>query len=847
MASKTTKSPTDIPQAADQDDVQEQLKQQLQQLLPGVIPQDSGPLMHVSADDQPPASKRKSIEEVEAIVKQLEERAKDYVRNRIMHRATRCQAYFFAEPVGEFTPTGEGRSDYVDTAVADTIRWLECPLVEAFCGTQKIVDFIARNSAQEQSAEAVNAMVNRVWQDNKGYEVMRTWINDALLTPGGVIKIYWEPDSKLKTERFKGLSDDEFGIIAVAAHAGELEVIEHTIYQNQQLGSLTVLQHGMAMAGANSTGTMAPPVAQQIQQGVQQGANPQQIAQNVQVDPNLPPISQTLHDVKVVYRPDGKKGKVKIVNVPLEEFYVDPSARCIEDARYAAHACFKTISELRAMGFDEELLETLEDREDDPRLTELYLARNRLDQANTWAFDHVQEDDALREVLVVEAYLLMDYDGDGIAEWRKITKAGNTMLMNEPVDGNPFCVMSSMPISHTLFGMSVAELALGIQKHNTHLVRSMEDNVSYGANAAIWIDANAVDAEHVLEIGPGTVIPVNGDGNAAIGVVPNSSGDIAAVTEMLELLDTIKQERTGVQKLTRGSDADIVNETASGYAMMSEYAESRTKLIARHFAETGVKPAALRIQALLAQHQDEYMQVRLNGQTVQADPLDAHQQYDLDIQVGLGTGDKGRTLGALMQILQLQQQAMAQSTGMVDLNLVYNTVERVVAALGIANVGEFVRKPPSPMPTPPQPQVSPEDQVKLQIAQQSAQAEQQRQERQAQLDAMRIQAQAKADNAQMQMDFNYKMQLLEKQKEIEQLKAILSTAQQREAAALQAGVSPQAEAAMFNETFRSTENKFSDALTGVNMQMSGEYDKFLNAVINAPEPNTPDQTGQQQG
>ena len=846
MASRKSKqAPIIIVQnpEPDQDLVQEQLKQQLQKLLPGTLPTDNGPVMHASVDDDGASnsSKRLSPETVLAIVNQYEQKGKDYVRDKVMYRATRCQEYMFAQATGDFEVTGSGRSDFVDTSVADTVRWLECPLVEAFCGTQKIVDFMARNSAQEQSAEMINAMVNHVWQENDGYEVMRTWINDALITPGGIVKVYWEPDSKLEAMRFRGLTDDEFAIMQLAAMAGEYEIVSHDIYQNPQLEQLTVLQHSLAMVGANTSGQLAPPIAPQIQQAMQQGANPMQIAQNVQVDPNVPQISQTLHDVKVVNRPDGKKGKVKIVNVPLEEFYVDPSAKRIKDARYAAHACRKTISELRVMGFDEDTLDSIDDREDDPRLTELYLTRNRMDQANAFDFDYTNRDPSLREVLVVEAYLLMDYDGDGIAEWRKILKAGNTILMNEPCDGNPFCVMTSIPIQHTLFGMSVAELAMNIQKQNTHLIRSMEDNISYGANAALWVDATSVDMSHVLEIGPGSVIPVEGNGNELIGVLPNSSGDVASVVQLLEMFDTIKQERTGVQKLTQGSDADIINQTATGYLAMTDRSEQRTKLIARHFAETGVKPAALRIQALLAEYNDEYMQVRLNGQVLAADPMEARKQYDLDVQVGLGTGDKSRTVGALMQILNLQQQSMEQNTGMVDLNLVYNTVERLVGSLGIANVGEFVHKPPSPTPQTPPPQMSPDKQADVQIQQQKAQADAQQQERQAQLDAMKIQAQATSDEKQMQMDFNYKMQLLEKQKEIEQLKAILLTAAQREQYALQAGVNPQTEAAMFNETFSSTDKTFQDALTSINMQMSGQHNDFLNAVINAPEPATPDQ------
>ncbi|KAK46346.1 hypothetical protein BG58_10970 [Caballeronia jiangsuensis] len=844
MARKTKQSPSAlIPQDVPaQDDVQEQLKQQFSQLLPGVLPQDEGPHIKASVDVDGPKSKRMDDDTLLAIVNQLEERAKTYVRSKVMHRATKIQEYFFAQADGDFAQNQNGRSDFVDTSVADTVRWLECPLVEVFCGTQKIVDYIANNSAQQQSAESIEAMVNHVWQQNDGYEIMRTWINDALINPAGIVKIFWEPDSTRKSTRYEGLSDDEFAVIALAAQAGECMIVSHDQYQNPQFDPLTVLQHGLAMAGAS--GAPSPAIAPQLQQQAQAGANPLQIAANTQIDPNLPAISNTLHDVTVVVMPDGKKGKVKIENIPLDEFYVDPTARRIKDARYAAHACKKTISELRAMQFDPDLLDDIENT-DDPAFTELAIARNRMDDVTGFDYDLGNRDPSMREVTVVEAYVQMDYDGDDIAEWRKIVKAGNTILLNEPCDGNPFCVMVSVPISHTLFGMSVAELAMNIQKQNTAFIRALIDNVTFGADAALWVQSDAVDITHVQTIGPGSVIPIDSDNPAAaIGVVPNSSGDVAALTQVLELFDLLKQERTGVMKNVQSNDADMINDTATGYLKQIEQGEARTKLITRHFSETGVKPAALRIQALLAQHQDEYMEVRINGQTLKADPMDARNQFDMRVQVGLGTGDKGRTFGALAQILQLQMQAMQQNTGMVDLNLIYNTVERMVGSLGVANASEFVHKPPSPMPQVPPPQVSPDKQAELQIEQQKAQSEQQRQERQAQLDAMRIQAQAKTDNEQRQMDFQYKLQLLEKQKEIEQLKAILAISAQREQAAFQAGVSPEAEQAMFNETFHSTEQAYGSALTGINMHMSGEMDDLINTISNAPDPTTPDQSGE---
>jgi hypothetical protein len=711
-------------------------------------------------------------------------------------------------------------------------------LLDVFCGTDDVVNFVARNQEQEKSADMTTAMVNYVWHsENPGYEIARTWIHDALWTPGGIIKVYWEPDLKPESTLYRGITDMQYGLIVQGAQSGEFAIIKHKQYANPNFAPLTVLQHGLAMANG-----LSQPVAPQLQQGVQQGAQPMQLAQQTQLDPLDPAISQNLHDVVVYRTPDhekNSKGQVKIQNIPLEEFYFDPLARNVREATYSAHARRMTISDLRGMGFDPDVLDEISNTQFDPEMSPTFLARTRLQGAYAYSHFNNSVDPSMREVIVIESYILMDYDQDGIAEWRKIIHCGNTILLNERTDGNPFILLVANAIPHTAFGISPAEQAHNAQVNQTALVRALIDNVQYGANAMTYAVDGQVNMDDLLDSRPGGVVRVKDP--EAVGVLQNSSGDVAGVTTVLEMMDTMKQERTGVQKLTQGSDADIINTTATGYTAMTERSEQRIKLIARHFAETGFKPLALRIQALLAQYPDEYMQVRLDGQVVEADPRDAANKFDVKVKVGLGTGDKARELAYLQQILALQQQAIQTSTGMTNLNLVHNTVQKLIRAMGM-NPDEFVCAPPAPMPQPPQPQVPPEVQAKLQMQQSQQQADQQQQERQAQLDAMKIQAQASSDEKQMVMDHQQKMALQQSQADNDRLKLILQAAIQREQAAMAAKVNPQEEGAMFNETFASTQKTFTDAMTSINMKMSGQYNDFLHAVINAPEPDAPDQS-----
>lgn len=820
---------------------------QINQLLPGLLPQDDES-MDASADMRTANGGGNELEplsdlEVVGILNVKEERAKRFIQDDISIRAARSNEFYLAQPEGIFrSPESPGRSNYVDSSVADTINWLLPPLVEVFCGTEDVVNFVARSHAQERSAEMTTAMVNHVWRvQNKGYKIARTWMHDALMAPAGVIKVYWEPDLTPKTTHFRGLTDLQYELMALAAEAGEHAIVKHKQYRNPDFDPLTVIQHGIALSSGQ-----APAIAPQVQQGMQQGANPMQVAQNAQIDPGNPEISQHLHDIVVfedVNPHSNSRGRVKIENIPLEEFYFDPQARDVEDATYVAHARRITVSDLRAMGFDADVLDNISDITNDPSMTNTFLRRTELQGAYTYSDFTNAVDPSMREVVIVEAYVKMDYLQTGIAEWRKIIRCGNTILLNEAVDGNPFLLLVSNPLPHLAFGVSTAEQAQNAQLNQTQLMRALIDNVNLGANAQMYVVDGQVNMDDALDSRPGGLIRVKEAG--AIGVVQSGSGDTAGVSMLIETLDTMKQERTGVQKLTQGSDADIVNETATGYQAMTQRAEQRIKLMAREFAENGFKPLALRIQKLLAMHQSEYLQIRLNGQIIEADPMDAANQFDVDVKVGLGTGDKSKTVAALNTILQMQQQAISQATGMSNLYLVHNTIEKLVRAMDFPNVEDFFTKPTSPMPQPPQPQMSPDVQAQVQIQQQKAQAEAQRQERQAQLDAMRIQAQATKDDQQAQMAHQREMAKMQMQQDIEREKLYLQAAIQREQAALQAMISPQEEAAMFNETFSSTSRTLSDALTNINMQASGDYDRFLQAVIDAPEPNAPDTPPQQ--
>jgi hypothetical protein len=133
---------------------------------------------------------------------------------------------------------------------------------------------------------------------------------------------------------------------------------------------------------------------------------------------------------------------------------------------------------------------------------------------------------------------------------------------------------------------------------------------------------------------------------------------------MLEYLDRIQEKRTGITANSQGLDPNILqNTTAAAVAAMQNAAAGRVELVARTFAETGVRDLFLNILHLLGKYQDKARIVRLQGKYVSVDPREWKSQYDVYINVGLGTGTREQQLTMLSMILQKQEALLGTPIG----------------------------------------------------------------------------------------------------------------------------------------------------------------------------------------
>lgn len=588
--------------------------------------------------------------------------------------------YYYGKPIGDLTPPSiDGRSAVVDTSVMDTVEWMLPSLLKTFAGGDKVVEFQAKSEQFEQEAKHVTEYIgNHVFYvQNHGFNILHTWFKDALLAKNGIIKIWWDKTQEEAREDYVGLSDNELGMILQDKH---VEPLQHTSYPDE-MGAM-------------------------------------------------------LHDIAVKRVAD--KGFCRIENVPPEEFLISRRAKNCEDSPFVAHRFERTIGELKESGYKN--VDSLSSDDSDGAFgTERVSRRIQNDETPYGRTGQETQDPASRVVWVTECYLKVDYDGDGIQEWRKVVRAGNQILENVECDGQPFVSLTPVPIPHQFFGLSIADLAMEAQRTKTSLMRALIDNLYLQVNGRTWALEGQVNLDDLLTNRPGGIVRVKRPD--AVGALQAGGGDLASAMQMLDYVDQQKENRTGFTRNSQGMAADALNQqTATGMNIVTNRSDMRQELIARNFAENGIRQLFLKILELISKYQDKSERIKATDGWVDIDPREWKNQFHLTVNVGLGTGNKDQ----ITQNLQTLFGAMQQSAnfGVVKPNNIYEAGIKLAETLGFSNPQKYFTDPATLPPPPPPPQ-DPNlmmIQSQVQIAQQGMELEKQKTLAKIQQDQLKLDA-----------------------------------------------------------------------------------------------------------
>jgi hypothetical protein len=614
------------------------------------------------------ATKPMDDAELESIIGQDLTDAVSYIDSDLSPTRAKGTEYYRGDLFGNEV---EGNSKVVAMEVRDTVSAMLPSLMRVFFNSENVVEFTPRGPEDVKSAQQATDYANYVFQnDNAGFLTTYAIFKDALVRKCGIAKFWWEDEERVRIEEYTGLDEQTLQMLMQEPGA-EVQIVMSYPDPNvdEMLMDTVDPMTGMPIA-------MPAPM---------------------------------LHDVQI--KRITKDGRIKIMAVPPEELLLDRRARSFDDATIIAHRQMATVADLIAMGYDQdEIEENLMSNDLDSN--DEYLARQPL---STTFGTNDAANPMMRRVLYVEAYARVDYDGDGIAELRKVCcmGAGYKMVRNLPASYIPFADFPCDPEPHTspLEAMSIFDITRDLQEIKSEILRNTLDSLAQSIHPRTAVVEGQVNIDDVLNNETGAIIRMRAPGM----VQPLTTPFVGqAAFPMMEYMDQIKEDRTGMSKAAMGLNADALqSSTKAAVNATISASQGRIELTARILAE-GMKKLFKGILFLVTTHQDKARMVRMRNEWVQIDPRAWDAGMDANINIALGNGDTNERLQALMMILAKQEQILQQlgpTNPLVTPQQFSNTLRKIVELSGFKDSSSYFQAIPADYvpPAPPQPKPSPEE------------------------------------------------------------------------------------------------------------------------------------------
>ena len=606
--------------------------------------------------------------ELQAIITQDLTDAVSYVDSDLSPTRAKGTEYYRGDLFGNEV---EGNSKVVAMEVRDTVSAMLPSLMRVFFNSENVVEFAPRGPEDVKMAQQATDYANYVFQnDNSGFLTTYAIFKDALVRKCGIAKFWWEDEEKVRIEEYSGLDDQTLEMLMQEPGA-EVKIV--VSYPDPDIDEMQM-------------STIDPMTGQPV---------------------TMP--APMIHDVQI--KRITKDGRIRIMAVPPEELLLDRRARSFDDCTIIAHRQMATVADLIAMGYDQdEIEENLSTTDLDSN--DEYLARQPL---STTFGTNDAANPMMRRVLYIEAYSRVDFDNDGIAELRKVCCMGGgyKVVRNLPASYIPFADFPCDPEPHTspLEAMSIFDITRDLQEIKSEILRNTLDSLAQSIHPRTAVVEGQVNIDDVLNNETGAIIRMRAPGM----VQPLTTPFVGqAAFPMMEYMDQIKEDRTGMSKAAMGLNADALqSSTKAAVNATISASQGRIELTARILAE-GMKKLFKGILFLATTHQDKARMVRMRNEWVQIDPRYWDANMDANINIALGNGDTNERLQGLMMIMAKQEQILQQlgtQNPLVTPQQFSNTLRKIVELSGFKDASSYFQDIPADYvpPAPPAPKATPEE------------------------------------------------------------------------------------------------------------------------------------------
>lgn len=576
--------------------------------------------------------------------------------------------YYLGNPYGN---EREGYSKFVTREVLETIEWVLPNVLRVFTSGDRVVEFDPVGPDDEQQAEQETDITNHeILKSNcgQGFLALHHWFKDLLMNPTGYIKVCMEESDEVDVGTVTGI--DAVGLQFLVDDPN-VEILEQR----------------------SRTEFVQEPLQSAIQA------------------PGAPPPVQTraieVFDLKV--RTSHRVMRLHILPLPPEEVLVDRNCTStdLDTADFVCHRTKKSYTELVNAGVDQDLLDSIPAAADEHDFNEERINRLFFEDENPET-SGTEDDPSMREFWVHECNVLVDFDGDGLAERRQITLVANRVASNEETNYQPIVAASAILMPHKHNGLDYVQIVKDLQLLNSTLTRQLLDNI-YRLNQRrkIFSEDSLTEDGSTMEAmlnAQAEWIPVRGRADMAMFPEPVDS-IVADILPVIQHVGELRKMRSGVSPEV-SLDPNVLQEATLGaFVGALEQASLRVEMLVRIIAETGMKQLMRKVHQLLRSHWDIPKWRKIRGDWMPVDPSGWRHRTDLSVNVGLGFNTQQQMLGLLIQLLALQKEALP--TGLSDPRKIYNTLRKLVNTANIGDVRLYFNDPNDPEFAPPEPQPDP--------------------------------------------------------------------------------------------------------------------------------------------
>ena len=410
----------------------------------------------------------------------------------------------------------------------------------------------------------------------------------------------------------------------------------------------------------------------------------QQGAEIISAEPVNQPTYDTLSQpdlFKVRYRLERvEKNQPVFENLKAEEFRFDPEARNVKDAAFTAHIKEVSVDYLRRQeqsGVYKNIDEAVETyKEEDPE--------------GKSVTDTCYDKGARKKVTIKEYYGKIDINDDETLEDVVVTICGDVILsVQENTFGRyPFFVLSGIIEPHQVQGRSMAQLIEQIQNLKTVMVREMITNAARNNDRRTFVSHDSLEDPKQLTDGD-KYIAVKGDPKNIITYEPFEPIS-PNLMNLLQYAERTREVNSGVTEVKQGVTPVKQMQSATEAQLRYEAANSRVQIIARIFAETGVRELYEWLVDANQKFIDQPQVLRLTNGYLELKPDDiSNAFFDLDISAGIGTGMTEQRIQGLQALLQLSMGVLLPN-GLSNPTKLGYIVEKLIEEMGFKDIQNFI-------------------------------------------------------------------------------------------------------------------------------------------------------------